>query len=87
MEELEGVVAVEVTARGSKGERRSVVLRGDGTGPVVLRTRHPTSLSAESDLAAYAGRRVRIRGERGWTSFVVDEIESLTDPGAGPDGP
>ena len=92
MEQLEGVVAVEVTGRGSKGERPSVVLHRDGADPpLVLRTRHPASLSAEPELAEYAGRRVRVRGHLGWASFVVAEIEEVTEREvtgpAGPDGP
>jgi hypothetical protein len=88
MEELVGVVAVEVTAQGSKGERESVVLRRTGeAAPVVLRSRQPSSLTAEPWLSAYAGQRVRVRGQPGWASFVVDEIEAVTDPEEGPDGP
>jgi hypothetical protein len=88
VEELEGLVAVEVTAEGSKSERESVVLhRGDHPDPVVLRSRRPDSLSAEPALRAYAGQRVRVRGQAGWASFVVDEIEALTDQGSPPAGP
>ena len=88
MDELTGEVSVEVTAAGSKGERRSVVLRADGGGDaVVLRTRQPTSLSAEPSLSAYAGQRVRVRGQPGWASFVVDQIEVVTAPEEEPDGP
>ena len=87
MDEFEGVVAIEVTGRGSKGERRSVVLHRDGADPpLVLRTRAPASLSPEPELAEYAGRRVRVRGQLGWASFVVERIEELRDQ-AGPGGP
>src|SRR5688572_18304589 len=86
MEELTGEVSVEITAVGSKSERTSVVLRVDDGGEVVLRTRRPDSLSAEPTLSAYAGQRVRVRGQPGWASFVVDEIEAVTGTeGTGPE--
>ena len=88
MDELIGEVALEVTARGSKSERESVVLHPVDHGPTVaLRTRHPTTLSADPGLSAYAGQRVRVRGEPLWAGFVVDEIEAFWDPEAEPAGP
>jgi hypothetical protein len=52
----------------------SAVLVPDDGEPVVLHRRGDTSLSAPQELAAYAGRRVRVVGRRGWSSFVVDDV-------------
>jgi hypothetical protein len=46
-----------------------------------LRRRDAEALDAEPELARYAGRRVRVTGVRGWTTFVVDEIAELTAGG------
>ncbi len=80
--ELVGIVAVEVTGRGSKSEMLSVVLHpepGVDAPPVLLRRREATALSAEPELAAYDGQRVRVTGVPGWSTFVVDTIERLDD--------
>jgi hypothetical protein len=71
---LEGVVDVRVTNRGSKSEMRSVVIVPDDGDAVVLHPRGATSLSADADLASYAGRRVRVTGQQGWSSFLVDVV-------------
>lgn len=90
-DELVGTVAVEVTGQGSKSEMTSAVLYRDSDpagSPVVLRRREATALSVEPELARYDGRRVRVRGVQGWSTFVVDSVEDLdpadvplTDPG------
>lgn len=80
-----GTVDVQVTGIGSKSEMPSVVLlvddAEDDTSDAVLplRRREATALSAEPELAAYAGRHVRVSGSRLWTTFVVDTIEVLDE--------
>jgi hypothetical protein len=80
---LVGTVDVRVTGAGSKAEMPSVLLVPDdpGADPVPLRRRDAEALDAEPELARYAGRRVRVTGVRGWTTFVVDEIAELTAGG------
>lgn len=81
--ELVGIVSVEVTGKGSKSEMTSVVLHPDpgvDAAPVPLRRRGARALSAEPELAQYDGRRVRVSGVHGWSTFVVDTIESLDAP-------
>lgn len=76
--ELTGTVDVRLTGVGSKSEMTSVVLVPDDGGPedaVVLRRSDAEALDAEPELAAYAGKHVRVRGTQGWSTFVVDEIE------------
>ena len=73
-DELEGVVEVRVTGGGSKSQMRSVVLVPDEGDALVLHPRGSAALSADAGLAAYDGRRVRVVGHRGWSSFVVDEV-------------
>jgi hypothetical protein len=74
---LEGLVDVRVTNAGSKSEMRSVVLVPDEGEPVVLHEQGQESLSASAGLAAYAGRRVRVSGRRGWSSFLVHRVSAL----------
>lgn len=73
-DEVEGVVELRVTGAGSKSEMLSVVLVPDDGDPLVLHPREARSLSADPDLAAYAGTRVRVVGRRRFSSFVVDEV-------------
>lgn len=88
-DELCGTVEVLVTGVGSRSEMTSVVLHVDPgtdageatTYDVKLRRRDPLALDAEEELAAYAGRHVRVRGSLVWTTFVVDEIEELPSGG------
>lgn len=79
MTELTGIVDVRPTGVGSKSEMPSVVLLVEDARDtvVVLRRREARALDAEPELAAYAGRRVRVTGEQGWSTFVVDAIEEL----------
>lgn len=73
----EGVVEVRVTGAGSKAEMSSVVLVTDDGGALVLRRTGSVDggpLSADPQLAAYAGQRVRVVGQRTWSSFLVDEL-------------
>jgi hypothetical protein len=77
-DELTGIVDVRPTGVGSKSEMRSVVLLvDDAEGFVPLRRRDAIALDAEEDLAAYAGRHVRVTGSQHWTTFVVDNIEQI----------
>ena len=82
-EELVGTVDVRLVGVGSKSEMTSVVLLLDdpSADAVPLRRRDALALDAESDLAAYAGRRVRVVGSQGWSTFVVDSIEEVDPPG------
>lgn len=78
-DELTGTVDVRPTGVGSKSEMLSVVLLldGDETTVVPLRRRDALALDAEPELAAYAGKHVRVTGTQQWTTFVVDTIEQL----------
>jgi hypothetical protein len=77
--ELVGRLEVRTVDAGSKSEMTAVVLvPDDPTAEAVrLRRRTATALDAEAELADLAGRRVRVTGERGWQTFVVDEVEVL----------
>jgi hypothetical protein len=76
---LEGIVELRVTNAGSKSEMVSAVLVPDEGEPVVLHQSGITSLSAPAELAAHAGRRVRVVGRRGWSSFVVDAVTPVEE--------
>jgi hypothetical protein len=78
-DQLSGIVDVRPTGVGSKSEMLSVVLLVDDAETMVipLRRRDALALDAEEELAAYAGRRVRVTGSRHWNTFVVDDIEQL----------
>lgn len=82
MSELTGTVDVRLTGVGSKSEMQSVVLvlDDDEETIVTLRRREAAALDAETELAAYSGRRVRVTGDQIWTTFVVDRIEELQAP-------
>ena len=81
-DELVGVIAVELTGQGSKSEMTSVVLYPDVKAPPIpLRRRDATVLSAEPELSQYVGRRVRVTGAQGWSTFVVDSVELLGEAG------
>jgi hypothetical protein len=82
-DELTGTVDVRLTGVGSKSEMESVVLVVDDSDTVVpLRRRDAVALDAEGELARYQGRRVRVRGSKQWTTFVVDDVEELDPPTA-----
>lgn len=76
---LEGILELRVTGAGSKSEMLSVVLVPDEGDAVVLHPREATSLSADADLATYAGRRVRVEGRRGWSSFVAVTVTPVEE--------
>ena len=79
MSELVGRLEVRTVGAGSKSEMTAVVLVPDepAADAVPLRRREATALDAEPDLADLAGRRVRVVGDQGWQTFVVDAVELL----------
>lgn len=80
-EVLEGVLEVRPTGGHSRSAMLSTLLRPDHGDPIVLHRRQAVALDAEPELAVYAGRRVRVTGTRGWSSFVVDQVEVIPDEG------
>lgn len=82
-ESLTGRVERRVVGVGSKSEMSAVVLVPDHPASVteadgiVLRRREASALDAEPELLAYAGRRVRVVGRRGWSVFVVTALDVL----------
>ena len=83
MTELLGRLEVRTLDVGSKSERTAVVLVPDDPSAdvVPLRRREAGALDAEEQLAVLGGKRVRVTGDQGWSSFVVDEVEVLPDDG------
>lgn len=81
MTELVGRLEERPVDVGSKSEMTAVVLVPDdpAVDAVVLRRREAAALDAEAPLVALTGKRVRVTGDRGWSTFVVDEVEVLPD--------
>ena len=81
MTELVGRLEQRPVDVGSKSEMTAVVLVPDDPAAdvVPLRRREAGALDAEEQLAALGGSRVRVTGDRGWSTFVVDEVEVLPD--------
>lgn len=79
MTALVGRVEERVVAAGSKSEMPAIVLVLDEPDQpdVVLRRREAVALSAEPELARWVGQRVRVHGQRAWSSFVVDSVDLL----------
>lgn len=89
-DELVGTLESRVTGIGSHSEMTSVVLVPDDDPDawVVVRRREARALDAEPELLAWVGHRVRVRGSRGFSTFVVDEVvgDPLVDAPESPAG-
>jgi hypothetical protein len=78
-ETLEGTVRVEQVGGRSKSAQRTVTLHTDDRVWLLRRLDGPRA-GIDRDLAALAGRRVRVRGTAGTASFLARSVD-IVDQG------